>query len=261
MRAIRLIWTFARLDVINELQYRINFVLGLFQTLVGLAAALAGLGIIYAHTQRLDGWTSDELLVLLGVYFLVSGAINALIQPSMQRFMEDVRLGTLDFVLTKPVDAQLLVSVRQLYIWRGGDFITGIIVLIIATGRLTGSIGLGEALAFIVSLLAGAVTVYSFWLFLATLSFWVIKIDNILVIFQSMYQAGRWPVTIYPNALRWALTILVPIAFAVTVPAQGLTGRLDGRTLLLSIGLAAVSVVFSRWFWQVGIRRYSGASA
>ena len=27
---------------------------------------------------------------------------------------------------------------------------------------------------------------------LATFAFWFIKVENILVIFQSMYQAGRW---------------------------------------------------------------------
>ena len=63
-------------------------------------------------------------------------------------------------------------------------------------------------------LLAGGVIVYSFWLILATLSFWFVRVENILVIFQSMYEAGRWPVSLYPGWLRFALTFLVPVAFA-----------------------------------------------
>jgi ABC-2 type transport system permease protein len=88
-----------------------------------------------------------------------------------------------------------------------------------------------------------------------------VRADNILVIFLAVYDAGRWPVTIYPGALRYALTFLVPIAFAVTVPAQSLTGRLTGGTLLETLVLAAVILAISRWFWTFGLSRYTGASA
>jgi ABC-2 type transport system permease protein len=96
---------------------------------------------------------------------------------------------------------------------------------------------------------------------LATCSFWFVRVDNILVIFQSMYEAGRWPVGIYPPALRWALTFLVPVAFAITVPAEALVGRLTGETLAGAVLLAIVLLIFSRRFWLIGLRHYTGASA
>lgn len=73
--------------------------------------------------------------------------------------------------------------------------------------------------------LALAAIVYSFWLVLATFSFWFIKAENILVIFQSMYSTGKYPVAIYPRWLKMAMTFLVPVAFAVTVPSEALLGR------------------------------------
>ena len=87
------------------------------------------------------------------------------------------------------------------------------------------------------------------------------RVENVLVIFQSMYQAGRWPVGIYPWWLRSALTFIVPVAFATTVPAEAIAGRLDWQTLALSLAVAGAMLVGSRWFWGVGVRRYSGASA
>ena len=63
------------------------------------------------------------------------------------------------------------------------------------------------------------------------------------MIFQSMYEAGRWPVSLYPGWLRFALTFLVPVAFATTVPAEALTGRLNGQTLLGAVALAAALLV------------------
>lgn len=116
-----------------------------------------------------------------------------------------------------------------------------------------------RALFFGISLVTAAVIIYSFWAVLATLAFWFIRIENITQVFWAMYVAGRWPVTIYPDWLKWTLTILVPIAFAVTVPAQAVSGRLDGSTLAGAILLALL--IFSRWFWKVGVKFYAGASA
>ena len=76
-----------------------------------------------------------------------------------------------------------------------------------------------------------------------------------------MYQAGRWPVSIYPAVLRVLLTFLVPVAFAVTVPAEAIVGRLTWPTLAAALGLAAAIFVAARAFWLYGVRNYSGASA
>ena len=67
--------------------------------------------------------------------------------------------------------------------------------------------------------------------------------------------------TIFPGWMRPVLTFVVPIAFAVTVPAQALVGRLTGSGALLSVGVALLFLVASRAFWFVALRHYTGASA
>lgn len=261
MTYLRLLWLFLRVGAMNELAYRVNFAVQLLRSLLGLVTGLAGLAVVFAHTDTLGGWRPTELLALLGIYFLVGGLINLVIQPSMERLMEDVRRGTLDFTLTKPEDAQVLISARQVEIWKLVDVALGLAVLIVALVQLAAEVGVGQVLAFAVALLAGGAIVYSFWLILATFSFWFVRVENILVIFQSMYEAGRWPVRIYPPWLQAILTFLVPVAFATTIPAEALVGRLTAQTLLGAVALAVALLAVSRWFWTVGIRHYSGASA
>jgi len=60
---------------------------------------------------------------------------------------------------------------------------------------------------------------------------------------------------------RERVTFLVPLAFAITVPAEAVTSRLDWSTVGLAVGFAAALFVFTRWWWGFGLRRYSGASA
>ncbi len=261
MNYLRLLAAFFWVSAISELAYRVNFVWQLFQSLLSLGVSLAGLGVIFSYTKTLGGWRPDEILALVGVYFLVGGLIGLVIQPSMEQFIESVRDGKLDFTLTKPADAQLIVSIRQVDIWRLIDIVLGLAVLAIALIQLGEKVGGWQVGAFVLMLIAGGVIVYSFFLILATLSFWLVRVENILMIFQSMYEAGRWPISLYPGWLRYGLTFIIPVAFATTVPAEALTGRLTWQTLLGAVVLAILLFAVSRAFWRVGLRRYSGASA
>ena len=238
MNTLRLLWVFFRVSVLNETAYRVNFFIQLFQSLLELGTALAGLAVIFSYTQALGGWRPDEMLALVGVYFLVGGLISLVIQPGMSALIDSVRDGTLDFTLTKPEDAQLLVSIQRVAVWSLLDLLMGVGVLVTALVRLGNAVGFGEAATFTGMLLAGGVIVYSFWLILASLSFWLVRVENLLEIFQSVYQAGRWPISLYPNWLRFGLTFIVPVAFATTIPAEALTGRLGAFTLLEALGLA-----------------------
>jgi ABC-2 type transport system permease protein len=261
MNTLRLLYIFFRVSVLNETAYRVNFFLQLLQSLLELGTALAGLAVIFSYTNNLGGWKPDEMLALVGVFFLVGGMISLVIQPGMSGLIDSVRDGTLDFTLTKPEDAQLLVSIQRVAIWSLLDLLMGVGVLVTALVRLGKAIGAGQVVEFLGMLLAGGVIVYSFWLILASLSFWLVRVENLLEIFQSMYQAGRWPISLYPGWLRFALTFIVPVAFATSVPAEALTGRLGGVTLLGAFGLALLLAALARLVWRLGLRRYSGASA
>ena len=261
MNYLRLFGLFLRVSVLGELAYRLNFFVQLFQSLVELGTALLGLTVIFSYTNTLGGWRPDEVLALVGVYFLVGGMIGLVIQPGMGKLIESVRDGTLDFTLAKPEDAQLLVSIQRVEIWKLIDIVLGFGVLVTALMRLGENVGGWEALSFVIMLFAGAIIIYSFWLILATLSFWFVRVENILEIFQSVYEAGRWPISLYPGWMRFALTFIVPIAFVTTVPAEALTGRLSVETLLGAVVLAVLLFAVSRALWRIGLRQYSGASA
>lgn len=261
MRYLRLILAYFRVSALGEFAYRANFFFQLLQSLMELGTACAGLTVVFSYTDTLGGWRPDEVLALVGIFFLVGGAIRVVIEPSMESLIESVHDGTLDFTLTKPEDAQFLASIQRAEIWKLTDIGLGAGLLALALVRLGTYIGVREVFAFISALLAGGVIVYSFWLILATLAFWFVRVGNILVIFQSMYEAGRWPVNIYPRWLRFGLTFIVPVAFATTVPARALVGRMSLETLGASYALAGALLVLSRIVWRAGLRHYSGASA
>ena len=261
MKIIKLILSHLRIAIANEMQYRVNFFIQLLQSFIALATGLIGLWLVFSHTSSLGGWSQPELLAVMGIYMLIGGVIQSAIQPNMQRLMDEIQEGTLDFALTKPVDSQLLISIREFRFWQLTDVIIGFIVLVVAVVQLQTRLGVWQALAFITALMLGSIMIYCFWLMLTTTAFWLIRIWEMVNLFQGLYAAGRWPVGIYPDWLRVGLTFLVPVAFAVTVPAEALTNRLTPSTMIGALALTVFFVALSRFIWRLGVRNYSGASA
>ena len=261
MHYLRLIRTYYRLSILNELQYRMNLVMQTFSSLVQLGIGLAGIGLVFYNTDSLGGWQPAELLVVLGVYTVIGGIARSFITPNMYELMEGIYDGKLDYTLTKPEDSQLLVSIMRFQPWRLVDVVVGLVIIGLAVSRLSISIGALQSLIFAILLLCGAIIIYCFWITITTLTFWVIRMWEVFEMFESVYQAGRWPVGIYPTWLQIGLTFVVPVAFAVTVPAQALTDRLTLPILLLALVITVLALGASRWFWFRGLKNYAGATA
>jgi ABC-2 type transport system permease protein len=261
MQALRVGWLFFRVGAMNELQYRANFFVQLFKSVLALGVALIVLRLVYSHTTELNGWSESELLIVLGIQLVMSGLVHTAIQPNMQRLVDEVQDGKLDYALTKPEDAQVIVSVREVQIWQMVDVISGAVVVAVGVGRLEHGVGIGDALSFAGLLLLGASLIYCFWLIISTGAFWIIRMWFIAELFEGVFQTGRWPIGVYPGWLRYSLTYLVPIGFAITVPAEAVTSRLEWTTVVIAVVFAAALFAFTRWFWRFGLRRYSGASA
>jgi len=261
VRSLRIASLFFNVGVLNELQYRVNFFVSLLQSLVQVVTGLVVLSLVYSHTTELNGWTESELLCLLGVQLMLGGVIRAFIQPNMLQLMDDVRQGTLDYALTKPADSQVLVSVRRFGIWQAVDCVSGAILLGVGISDLETAMSAVDAIAFVVSIALGAAMIYCFWLIMTTGAFWIVRMENVAELFDGVYLTGRFPVGIYPPWLRISVTFLVPIAFAVSVPAEAVTSRLSWQTLAGAAVFAVFLFAVTRWFWRFGLKNYTGASA
>jgi ABC-2 type transport system permease protein len=260
--SLRVLRAYLSLGVLNFLQYRSDFLISLLNAVINLITQVLALSVVFSATSELGGWGPFDLLVLIGIHFFLSGLIGIVMRPSMEALMEGIRLGTFDFLLIKPADSQLLASTQVVAPQAATDVVVGVGVIAFGMTQLGITLGPLEIVLFLVMLLAGLVIVYSFLLLLATCAFWFVKLENVLVIFQALFgNAGRWPVTIFPPWLRGFLTFVVPVAFAVTVPAQALTGQLDPSTALVAVGVSSAFLVGSRVFWRFALRRYTGASA
>jgi len=261
MISVRLTLSHWRIAAMNELQYRANFFVQIIHSALSLAVGLVAIWLVFDHTTDLGGWTAPELLAVMGVHVLVGGLLKTLIEPNMRRLMDDVQEGTYDYVLTKPVDAQLLTSIREVKPWHAVDIVLGFGVLTYAVIDLGRTFDVGAALLFAVTLTAGTIMIYCVWIMITSTAFRVVRSDEVLNLFDGFYQTGRWPISIYPFWLSGVLTFIIPLAFAVTVPAEAVSGRLNPNTVALAVVFCVVLALVTRRVWAINLRHYSGASA
>ncbi len=256
-----ILYVYYRTSLQTEMEYRADFFGRLLASFLDLLTTIGALAITFSYTDTLQGWSFSQAMVLLAVYYLMDGLIEVFIGQNMRQIAAQVRDGTFDFVLMKPANSQFTASLRMLNISRAARIIVGIGLTVHTVFSLSVEIGPVTAVRFAVALAAGMSIVYSIWLFLVTLTFWFVRVDNIEQIVWQAFEAGRYPVEIFPRHLRGFLTYVIPIAFIITVPAQALVGRLGPGSVLTAVMIGSALFALASAFWRVGIRNYTGASA
>jgi ABC-2 type transport system permease protein len=252
------IFTGASLSV--QLEYRANFVTSLVSALLTAGGAIFGLLVLTGDRQSIGGWSFHEATVVVGLFTLVQGFIGGVLYPNLNKIAEAVRTGTMDFTLLKPIDTQFLVSSRNVNMFPLINIGIGIAVIGWAIGSIPGASTLGVVLGAV--LVAAALTiVYSVWFLLTTTAFWFVKVENITELFNGVFRAGQFPVAVFPGWMRFLFTFIVPIAFITTVPAEAITGRISGGSVIGAVVAAAALFTFSRWMWSRAVGAYTSASS
>ncbi|MEO6209166.1 MAG: ABC-2 family transporter protein [Gemmatimonadaceae bacterium] len=250
---------FWKLNWLEELQYRGNFVASLLGTVFWLVMAMLTVELYFGHTTQLGGWGYWDVVVLLGVFNALTGVVETVLRPGIGHLPADVRSGALDLVLVRPVDAQFYVSFRRLDVWRLADVVLGLGLSAYALAQTGRSVGVWQIVSFIVTFAVAIAVVYAIWVTLMSFSFWFVAVDNMATLFDSVIDAARYPVSAYPGALRFLFVYLIPIAWTTTIPASALTGRLKPSLALWSVVVGVVALGASRLLWRVALKRYTSA--
>jgi ABC-2 type transport system permease protein len=260
-RYLRLLLAFAVSELQQQLAYRFELAFAIIQVLLTVGTSIGALLILTARATSLNGWSADELILILGVFHLITGVTDTIFTPSIQRLPEYIRRGTLDLVLTKPADAQIVVSVRTPRVLGLVEVAAGAAVLGVALLRLEASPDPLAAAWFVSSVGLGVLLLYSLLMTFGALSFWFVRSGELFVVVGTLREAGRFPLDMFPGWLRVVLSTIVPIGVAVTTPAELISGRQSLVGLLVMAMATAGALIGSRFLWHLGLRSYTGASS
>lgn len=261
MRLLRVVRAQLRASLALALQYRLEFVVEGLLALLWMAVTLVPLLVVFGTRATVAGWTFPEMLVVLGWFVALKGVLEGTLSPSLMQVIDHVRKGTLDFVLLKPADAQLLVSLAKIEPWRivdlaGAAFIFGYAFRHLGRGPSAADVLLAAAL-----LGAAVLVLYSIAILVVSIAFVAVRVDNLLYLFQSVFDVARWPSSIFRGALALIFTYVLPLALMTTYPALALLGKLTARTAVGALFGSLAFAGLARLIWLSSIRRYTSASS
>jgi ABC-2 type transport system permease protein len=260
-RYLRVLAIQLRISAASAMAYRVNFLIEGVMTLAWLGLTLLPLLVLYSHRTEVKHWDAPSALIVVAYFTGVRAVLEGIVSPSLVDLVERIRNGSFDYVLLKPVDAQLMVSASHYEPWKIFDLLAAIGLAIYAFHKL-GRVPTAADVALGVALFgAGVAAMYSLFVLCAAASFWVVRLDNLMYLLSAIFDTARWPIQVLPGLWRAVFTFVIPIAIMTTFPAMALLGTLHARVALASIGGAIAMLIVSRFVWRVAIRSYTSASS
>ena len=257
-KTIRLFWATA---FASQLEYKLNFLIELLAMLGTLLGSVFILSLFFSEGNKLGDWTWESALVIQGVYTFLDGLTNALLRPNLTEIVNYVREGTLDYILLKPIDSQFWLSVKKFSFAGLPEICLGISIVFWAAMQANTTFSLYSISVFIISLFIGFVILYSVWFLIAASSIWFVKTWNATEVLRALLAAGRYPISAYPVILRFIFTLVLPVAFLTSFPAEAILGELKFSILIFGLLFSGLFFTLSRLFWRFALRHYTSASS
>jgi len=141
------------------------------------------------------------------------------------------------------------------------EIILGLSIVFWAAIQSGSTFSIYSLFVFIFSLLIGFIILYSVWFLIAASSIWFVKTWNATEVLRALLAAGRYPISAYPVILRFIFTLVLPVAFLTTFPAEAILGELKFNFLFFGLTLSSLFFIFSRFFWKFALKHYTSASS
>lgn len=260
MHSLRVAAALLRVSLLVAMRYRVDFLTDGAMGFVRAGLSVLPTLVVFQHRDAIGGWGAGDVLLVLGLYFLMHGLFSAFVEPNLGEIAEGVRTGALDALLLRPADAQLLASVRRVQPSALWDVVAaGVVVVQALAWRGWPSAAAGASAAFLFA--CGLVALYQVWLLAICASFWFVKVDNLRFALWSIVDAGRNPISVYGGVGRALLTAVLPVALVTSVPVSAVRGEASAATLLGALGLAVAFSALGRWVWTRALAEYTSASS
>ncbi len=256
MKNLKLMSSTAKLEMMDRLSEPFPFTFVLIGVLLRFAVVIIFFKAVYLQVDTLGGWEINQTYILLGTYFFIEAISWASYVRGLNHLPRYIEFGDLDIFMTKPINVKAFISYRKIdVIFSIPQIATAIGIIIYGILNSQQPINI---LFYLFVLLCGIIIHFSITSIIYAISFYKI-IRQSTYLHTELHELGQYPISIYKGAMKWILSIVVPIAVIYSFPAKAMYNDLALWEFLLVIFITIAFYLFSRVFWNSGIKRYESA--
>lgn len=241
------------------LEYRVNAIGEFIISILSNVFSIVFIEILFSMTPEISGWNRYQMFLILAVFRIFQAIFSAFLLPGINNLSNLVRVGYLDMILLKPINAQFNVSFGAIAITRLLDLIPGFAILVYSLYGLNAS--LISYLFLLIGLFSGVLIFYSIYFIIATLTIWMGTFYSLEDFYYMMKEPLYIPFDFLRKPMSTILTFIIPLGFVVTVPAKVFLGKDPFYFSIISVCVAGILLFLSSWFWNFSLKHYTSASS
>lgn len=244
----------------TRLQYRADFILGILGAVAFQASPIATYVVVAGQMPVLDGWNPHQVLFLFGMWAGALG-IAELFSDHVWAMPEMVLTGHFDRLLVYPVNTLPFFLVTDPQLHGLANVGTSVVILVYSGQALGFDAWVWPLLPF--WMVCGAI-IYASVLVLASCVLIVMpgKSVDLAWLVQQLSQATRFPLGVFPAAVKWTLLTVVPLGAYHYLPGLWLFhGGSPWLGLLAPPALAAGFAVLAWVTWEAALGRYESTGS
>ena len=250
-----------RVKVMQLLEYRADFVMGILGPYGFTALYLISLNIVFTGVNNIGGWNYNDLLVLFGtaqIIFHTQGSFFF----EVEKIGSKIVTGELDKYLLRPINSIFVISTQDFqFIAVLPSILLDFVILIIGIKNSNIPIKLDLLLVYVALVLLSMGISLLVRLSIGFLAFFLSDTDQIRAVNNRLMGLMEYPGTIYPGLFKLIFFIIIPFGILGYAPASVL---IEGfRTDLFIYQLIALFnfLIITTVLWKRGIKAYSSASS
>lgn len=260
LRHLRLLLIFIKQSLQKQLAYRMDFMISAFVTFLWSGLRIVFYKFSFGFVGTIGDWNFGRAMILTGVFLSVMSIYKIFFEESFNEFVHTIYNGNLDFILLKPVNSQIMISLRYIKLHGISRLLVGIFVFIWGA-RLEGlHITFAHWLIFILMMLVGVIIYYSIYFISLCSVFYLGYIRNINFLFRPILSMLFIPFDTILGGINALISWIFPIVFVATVPARVLFD-VNPLQILQGLFLGILLLFLGNLIWKQSLKNYASLNS
>ncbi len=259
-RYIKLYIKFMKQYIKSLIEYKGDCILGIIGFLLVQITGVVFIRLIFNAIPNLEGWSFYEILFIYG-YAQIPRGIDHVFTDYLWIFSwKTIVRGEFDRYLLRPLNPLFQVIAERFQPDGIGEIIVGIILVTLSISKLNLSFNFFNIVIFIFIILCSTLIYTAIKLAVTSIAFWVKFAQSYLFMVYQLSSFAKYPISIYPNAIKGLLTFIIPFAFTGFYPGAYFLGKGSFSTgILLTFIISILSIIIAYMIWLRGISAYESS--